>query len=352
MDIFMSSPSTVTHKSLSVETRQNLLALLEREGQITRTRMAECLSVSRMTADRLVDQLLFLGLVSECHGNDPHTGRKSHLVTLAPTPPCLLLEVDEDKPYMTAYSYGDECVRGFHAEYRFMYSRIGNARHLRDMARALWRFPDHVPCLLLQPSGTDDRRLLEESGLVGVDEADAIAAYLSGQPSLSTYRSLLHLRMGVWLFATLYVRHPREDLWFSPTEPQIFNLPDMEERADESDDTSTLLSYLSAYPSCFSADTILMEKSSAQLSDFAPFSADLPDPEPSFREISVWRADGHSGTNEPERICRSPADIPLLRCESTLPLWIYGALKLQRRRLWMQEPDDLIPAAVTPHTLK
>ncbi len=334
----MASLSPATHRPISDHMRQKLLILLEQEGMVTRNRMAEVLGVSRMTADRMASQLTTLGLLIKAYGNDPVTGRKSHLLTLADDVPLLLLEADEDKPYMTAYCYEQGILRAFHTEYHFTYSAEGNVRHLRDLAKSLWRLPEELPCVFLHQPRLDRPRFLPKDGIETVSESEVTAAYLEHQPALKDACSLLHLRVGGWLFATLYVRQEPEAPWFAPMGRQCFDLPDSIKTLHEQADFKTLIPYLSAYDGYLSPDIMLLENDPADLSDFEPISIRVPARDLIRLRSEAWPEDDFE--KEIGKINRVLTHACLYTSQNPFPLWVSGVLRKNRTRRWLGQASS------------
>lgn len=316
--------NTVSVKYSHSSLRLPILHLLEAEGKVTRNRLAEVLSVSRMTATRIAEQLLKEGYLAEVAGHDPISGRMSRLLRLSPEPPILLLDVWEESPYMTAYVCEHFHISSLSFEYRFTADTTGNKLFLAHTARTLCRLTAETICMELfhPPKHPDTPCTLPFSDHRTVKETDAIARALCHQPELLGHRTLLHLRASSAETGVLYVRQTSETPWFAPggchiSDPSLFPA--------SSDGLNALSSLLTQYCRFFQPDVILWEEAQAPVSapsalgiKLAPLSPDHP-----LSEVL------HSVAPHTE----------LTVLKSKIPLWVTGAVAQLREERWLKHLD-------------
>ncbi|MBQ9779734.1 MAG: hypothetical protein IJW00_02195 [Clostridia bacterium] len=217
--------STFSHESVGKygdpRLRRRVLTLLMQEGSVTRTRLAQALNVSRMTADRISEHLISEGLLTEKHGPDPLNGRVSHLLLLPHDPPLLLVDLHRDAPDMSVYFYDGLRVSFLTTLYHQTCELESNMAQLCEMAAVQWPQSKDAPrCCLLREAESGSAFLPTEHP--HISEEEAISHALRHQTALSDKLSLLHLEMHHQLTATLYVREHIHAPWFSPAGGKTF----------------------------------------------------------------------------------------------------------------------------------
>ncbi len=304
-----------------------LLHLLETEEAVTRTRMGDALGISRMTAHRIAEQFISRGLMAERIGQDPISGRRSHLLTLAPEPPLLLLEVWAEKPWMTAYLYNGEKITQLRADYRLTTNVEGNVLTLCDLAKAWWHLShDTVSVVLYRQGGTPRFDLRPFKEMYAIREDVAIAHTLNLHPALGGYHSLLHLRLDHHSSGALYVRACQGTPWFLPSGAQLTAaFPYATEPADLNH--RDVSDFLKAYCQCIRPDVILWEDSEPRPRHGNGSLGEETIPSYGLK-LSPLEKDSEAAALFRE------AHLPVLTCKRNFPLWVAGAVSLRREMLW------------------
>lgn len=321
----MSSPTlSAGLKYTHVPMRVTLLRLLEAEGCVTRYRMADALGVSRMTAQRISEQLLSEGLIMEVKGHDPVSGRMSRLLTLTPDPDLLLLDARPESPTMTAYHYQNRSVSLITADYRLTLDLAGNFQHLDRLARPYGHLEEEVPRICLRhtaPSPTTVPLPFRE-----ITEEAAVAQVLNGHPLLCRDRTLLHLKIGAPSADRTFVRQCETDPWFSPfgsSRADLFS-------AEALPDRQAITAYLADYVALVQPDVILLEH---------PLTAkDRHAKTASLRQLVGYPT---LSPVEDDLLPSFPSHGRLLRYEGLVPLWVWGAVSLQRMARWLAHTEEL-----------
>lgn len=308
--------------------RRRLLHLLEAEEAVTRMRMAEVLGISRMTAHRMAEQFISQGLMAEIIGRDPISGRKSHLLTPAPEPPLLLLDVWEEAPSMKAYLYDGGKIRQIHADYRLTTDVVGNELTLCELAKSWWYLSHDTTCVVLRRhDGSARLASLPFKDMYVLHEDVAIAHALDLHLTPKPYRSLLHLRTDPHISAALYVRAQHDAPWFVPSGALLTFLP-LHTTEPSSTDAEQISGFIKTYCQYINPDVILWE-------DNVPYAARgrsaFDEPFSCGHKLLLAETD-----SQVTAILRqADLHLPVLIYKRKFPLWVTGAISLRREMLWL-----------------
>ncbi len=332
MSVFPSAPLVLSRSNKYTHPilRRTILSLVTREGQVTRYRLAEVLGVSRMTADRISEQLVAEGLLTEIKGPDPIHGRISRLLTLSPDPRLLLMDVDPHEPLMHAYCYEAQRLRKLTLEFHLTKDTAENESVLRRGAELLWSLPPQTMWLHLS-RGRDHHPYW-------IGECEALAHALFYHPKLMEKRSVLCLRWGTELHGALYVREQTEDLWFVPS-GGCFSRPLPPVPQDNEQATlQSITPLIASNQALVTPDAILVERDHTILREKS--SHEIPyHPLPS----SGVTIKALSGLPQDKQAIHEAVNAEVLMVSDPVPLWVSGAIYRQRELRWLGDEAADIP---------